>query len=347
MTWSGGTIRDAEHVLVRLTDSDGAVGIAEAVPRPMLYGETTESVLCVYRDLIGPLVTDSPVSARETLLARLDSLVANHTAKGALDLAMADLACRRLGISCPRLLGGWAPSQEVTQVMTAGSPDEVAAQCVAMRERYGIRSFKLKVGHHLVDDVESVRRVRAEQPDCRIYVDANVAFDALGSLELTRRLDGLDLEFVEEPTPAGQVIGRARVAARVSLLGDESCTTPGEVAREVIGGRSHVVSIKIARTGYLASDRIRQFCETVGAPVVIGSQGDSGIGTLAALAYGCANRSTASRPGEYGWFLKLEDDLLLEPPEVVGGRLSVPGGPGNGVAIDERKLARYRTDGGS
>lgn len=344
VAWGGPTLSSAEHVLIRIRDSEGAVGVAEAIPRISIHGETIGSVLAVYESEFRPRFCGRPVWDRARFWNELDSLIANHTARAAFDLALCDLLCRRLAISCHGWLGGYAPAHAVTSVLGFGSPDEIQTECRALRDEHGIRSFKLKAGHHLENDVDTIARVRADQPDALIYADANHGFDQLEALEFGRRVRDLGLAWVEEPVPADQVLGRQRVAESglLNVFGDESCTTPGEVGREILSGRTHLVSMKIARTGYLGSDQIRGFCETVGAPIVIGSQGDSGIGTLTSLAYGAAHRSTTHYPGEYAWFLRLTDDLVAEPPRIQGGLLEVPAGPGNGVVIDEAKLDHYR-----
>ena len=43
-----GTTNAAEHGLIRVTDSDGAVGSAEAIPRAAIHGETVGTVMAVY-----------------------------------------------------------------------------------------------------------------------------------------------------------------------------------------------------------------------------------------------------------------------------------------------------------
>jgi L-Ala-D/L-Glu epimerase / N-acetyl-D-glutamate racemase len=40
----------------------------------------------------------------------------------------------------------------------------------------------------------------------------------------------------------------------------------------------------------------------------------------------------------------MADDLLTEPLEIRGGELTIRPGAGLGVAIDEDKLAHFRTD---
>ena len=344
--WGGGVLDSAEHVLVRITDSDGAVGVAEAIPRPTIYGETIGSVMSIYDGMFRPRFLGRSIWDRVRYWTELEALVGNHTAKGAFDLALADLNCRRLGISCHRYLGGYRQEHEVTQVLGWGDPGAVAAEAAQLRGEYGIKSFKLKAGHDLVREVQTIRRVRDDQPDAFIYVDANHGFDVLQALEFGRRIADLDVAWVEEPVPAERVVGRERLARAnvINVFADESVTTPSEVAREVLAGRAHLVSLKAARTGYLASEQIRAFCEMTGVPLVMGNQGDSGVGTYASLAFGAASATTTQYPGEYGWILKLEDDLLAEPVTIEDGRIRVPEGPGNGVEIDGEKLKQYRID---
>lgn len=344
--WGGGVLDSAEHVLVRITDSDGAVGLAEAIPRPTIYGETIGSVMAIYEDVFRPRFLGRASRDRVRYWTELEALVGNHTAKGAFDLALADLNCRSLGISCHQYLGGYQQEHEVTQVLGWGEPGAVAAEAAQWRAEHGIKSFKLKAGHDLLREVQTIRRVRDEQPDAFIYVDANHGFDTLQALEFGRRIADLAVAWVEEPVPADRVVGRERLASAnvINVFADESATTPTEVAREVLAARAHLVSLKAARTGYVASERIRAFCEMTGIPLVMGNQGDSGIGTCASLAFGAASPSTTRYPGEYGWILRLEDDLLANPVTIADGLIHVREAPGNGVEIDSDKLDHYRID---
>jgi L-alanine-DL-glutamate epimerase-like enolase superfamily enzyme len=328
-----------------VTDSDGAVGVAEAVARPYIYGETIDSIMALYTKELPALCVGQPIWARERIRQRLDgAFVHNHSAKAALDMALTDLCCRRLEVSCNQYLGAWTDEQEVTQLVGHASPDEAATTCLRLREQYGLRSFKVKVGQGIATDAAVLSSIRAGQPDALIYIDANRAYGPVEALELEHAVADLGVRWIEEPVSADLPLGRRRVAAigRLAVLGDESCTTPGEVAREVLAGRSHLVSLKPARTGYLLSDQIRGFCESVGAPLVVGTQGESGIGTLANLSYTTAHQSTSRYPGELGFFMNLEDDLLAEPLRIENGRLRLLDAPGNGAVVDPAKVERYR-----
>lgn len=332
----------ADLVLIRILDSDGVTGVAEATPRLKIYGETTGSIVSLYERVLNPMFCGRSVWDRERYWNELDDLIGNHTAKAAFDMALADLDCRRLGISCHQYLGGYTRELQITALVGMASPDVVVDRVQHLRETFGIKCFKLKVGHDLPNDVTTVRRVREEQPDALIYVDANRAYDAMTALEFCRLTADMGVSWIEEPIPAESLFSRARFVEQspLAVLGDESCTTPAEVAREVVAGRTSIVSMKIARQGYTGSDRIRGFCESSGIPIVPGAQGESGIGVLTSMAYLAAYKSTSQYPAEH--FISLADDLLTERVHVSGGKLTVRDSPGNGVEIDEDKLRKYK-----
>jgi L-alanine-DL-glutamate epimerase-like enolase superfamily enzyme len=343
---AGGVKLTTEQAVVRVTDSDGATGIAEATARPYIYGETIVSIIDLYRGLIPDVVVGRSIWDRERIGTLLDSAIAhNPCAKAALDMALTDLAARKLGVGINQLFGGWTDRQEVTQLVGIGSPEVVAETCQKLRGEHGIKSFKVKVGQGIDRDLAVLRRLRTEQPDALVYVDANHAYGVVDALRLLRSFADLDIAWVEEPVSADEPMGRLRVAnAGFQILGDESCTTPGEVAREVLAGRSHMISLKLARIGYTLSNRIRGLCESAGIPLVVGTQGETGIGTLANLVYTTAHASTSHHPGELAFHLNLEDDLLVEHLRVEDGFLRIRAGAGNGVEVDEDKLRHYRID---
>ncbi len=343
---SGGVTLTTEQAIVRVTDSDGVTGIAEATARPYIYGETIVSIMHLYGELIPGLVVGRSIWDRERIGTLLDgAVVHNHCAKAALDMALGDLAARKLGVGSNELFGGWTDRQEVTQLIGIGSPEVVSDSCRKLRDEHGIKSFKVKVGQGINRDLAVLRRLRADQPDALVYIDANHAYGVVDALRLLQSVADLEIAWIEEPVSADEPLGRLRAASSgFQILGDESCTTPGEVAREVLAGRSHMVSLKLARTGYARSERIRGFCESCGIALVVGSQGETGIGTLANLVYSTAHASTSKHPGELAFFLNLEDDLLAEPLRVVDGFLQIRSGPGNGVELDEDKLRHYRID---
>lgn len=341
-----GRLTHAEHLLVRVTTADGVVGHAEAIPRPMIYGETAVSIAHVVNTVIAPAARSLDLLAGQELGHRLRHLAGNPTAQGAVELAIFDALGRTLDVSCHALLGGYADHARCTAILGAGSVDEVVREAAELRESAGIFCFKVKVGMDLDRDIRLVERLRTDHPTAFVYVDANHGYSAADALSFLGASRDHRLAWIEEPCPAEDILGRADVVAKsgIPVLGDESCTTPREVATEILARRATAISIKLARTGIRDSTRIREFCAAVGAPVLVGSQGDSGIGTYASVAFAAATPVTAGNPAELAYFLNLEDDLVTNRPVIEDGLLRVPDSPGFGFDIDEDKLARLRTD---
>src|SRR5215218_9727366 len=73
-------LAEARHVLVEVTLSDGSQGVAEAPPRPTIYGETEYTITAIVERELAPRLLGKPADAIGGILAALKN---NQTAKGA------------------------------------------------------------------------------------------------------------------------------------------------------------------------------------------------------------------------------------------------------------------------
>jgi L-Ala-D/L-Glu epimerase / N-acetyl-D-glutamate racemase len=346
LRFASGEVHTADHVLVRVHSDDGVVGVAEAPPRPYTYGETQASIVAAIEQLFAPEVVGLSLLEREVLHARLDRTVGNPAAKAALDMAVWDALGRSLDLPVTQLLGGWTDRMRVAHMVGFAPDAEMVAEAERVRDRYGITTFKVKVGRRPVEmDVRACRALRtALGPDVELYVDGNRGWTPSEAARALDAMADLDLSLAEELCPADEVLGRRWLVGRtpVPTVADESATTPGEVTRELLGGSATMISIKTARTGFSTSQRILHQCGGLGVEVVMGNQIDGQIGTACTVAFGAAHRASSRRAGELSNFLDMADDLLTEPLEIAGGELAVRPGPGLGIEIDPDKLAHYR-----
>jgi L-alanine-DL-glutamate epimerase-like enolase superfamily enzyme len=346
--FASGSIEVMDNVLIEVETADGVIGVAEAPPRPYTYGETQASICAVVRDLFGPAVEGLSVSDREKVRARLNRTVANPTAKAAIDMAMWDAWARTLGVSVHSMLGGYRDRVRVSHMLGFQEPEVVAAQAIDITERYGITSFKVKVGRRPVaDDVAVCRAVRAAVgPEAEIYIDGNRGWSASESVQALRMLTDVGLSRVEELCPADDVVGRRWLVTQcpVPFVADESAPNAAAATREVLGGSANALSIKTARTGFSDSLRMAHLAEGLGIEAVIGNQIDGQLGSACALAFAASQATTTRHAAELSNFLDMSDDLLTEPLHIFDGEMHVLPGPGIGVAIDPDKLTRYRVD---
>lgn len=345
---ASGTVTEAAHVLIRIETDDGLVGVAEAMSRSMIYGESQASIVEAVRAWFAPALVGLDPFATESAQRVLRAVVANETAKGAIDIALHDLRGKAVGQPTWRLLGAAAPSLRVTRMLGMGEPAEVVASAVEANQTYGIDSFKVKIDADLRAALVLLEALRGQfGPDALLYADANQSLSAEAAVAGLGRLAELGVELLEEPVPATDFVGRARIAAvgGIAIMADESARTVEKAALQLTAGSARALSIKPAGSGFTEAARIVGLARGLHSRTLIGSQGDSAIGTITSTTFGAAFESTAGEPAELDYFLGLKDQIVTTAPVISGGRISVdPSIPGNGVVIDDDKLAHYRAD---
>lgn len=322
LRFASGEVAVAEHVLVRVHTDDGVIGVAEAPPRPYTYGETQAGIVAVIEQIFGPQVVGLTLTEHEVVRARLDRTVGNPAAKSAIDMAIWDALGITLGLSVHELLGGYANRMRVCHMLGFGEPNATVTEAERMRDEYGIKTFKVKVGRRPVSlDTAAVSALRTNLgDDVELYIDGNRGWTPSESRQAMRELSEAGLSMVEELCPADDILGRRWLVnhAEVPFIADESVVTPGDVTREILGRSATGISIKTARTGFTGSRRVHHLAEGLGLEVVLGNQVDGQIGTACAATFGASFELTSRRAGELSNFLDMTDDLLAEPLQKIG-----------------------------
>jgi L-alanine-DL-glutamate epimerase-like enolase superfamily enzyme len=348
LKFASGEIRVAEHVLVRVHTDDGVVGMAEAPPRPFTYGETQRGIVAVIEDIFAPALLGLTLLEREVAGERMGRTIGNPAAKSAVDMAIWDALGRSLALPVTDLLGGYTHRMKVSHMLGFDDPATMVAEAERMLDTYGISTFKVKVGRRPVRlDTAVVRALRERFGDTvDLYVDGNRGWSPAESARAMAEMAELDLLFAEELCPADDVLGRRWLVEQLDIpfIADESVPTAADVTRELLAKAATAISIKTARTGFTASQRVHHLAEGLGVEIVMGNQIDGQIGTACSLAFGTAFARTSRYAGELSNFLDMSDDLLAEPLQIRDGYLHRGPGPGIGIELDPDALARYRID---
>jgi L-alanine-DL-glutamate epimerase-like enolase superfamily enzyme len=135
----------------------------------------------------------------------------------AIDGALWDALGKVAGLPLYRLLGG---ARDRVPVYHSGglwlslSTDELVRQAGSFLAQ-GFRAMKMRLGSpEPADDIARVRAVReAVGPDIALMADANQGLTEMQAIRLGRELEAFRLTWFEEPLPAWDVEGLARVAA--------------------------------------------------------------------------------------------------------------------------------------
>jgi L-Ala-D/L-Glu epimerase len=324
-----------ETTVVEVVDSDGRRGFGEA---PQVWRVTGESLAGVEACVAGPLTdvlrgrsTDDLNDLTTDIAA---AVVGNNGAKAAVDVALHDLAARRLGISLPRLLGTSRHEVETDVTVSAGDPSRLA-ETARKRVAEGFSVLKLKVGTDPASDVARVRGVHeAVGPGVRIRVDANQGWTPRDAVRVIRTLEDAEvgLEFVEQPVAAADLAAMARVTAAVDtpVMADESVMGLRDLSALVEAGAADLVNIKLAKCGGLSpAIAMVRLAEAHAIGFIVGSMMEGPIGVGAAASLVAAVGSTYVSDLDAAWWTAgrpVMGGLLYDGSTVV-----LPPGPGLGV----------------
>ncbi|MEZ4640207.1 MAG: enolase C-terminal domain-like protein [Caldilineaceae bacterium] len=241
---------DLVHVLVRVTLSNGAVGVAEAPPRPTIYGETVHSITGIIAQELAPRLLGEQLNAERLsqLYERMAQIKNNHTARGALDMALWDALATHQGASLGQLLGAQASRVPVSYILGIGAEDKVIAEAQRVTAQ-GVRVLKVKVGRDWRADAARLARLQEILgPDVILYVDANECFDADNAAERLSVLAEMGIRYCEEPLPVELIQERADLCRRqhLPLIADDSAFSVRDLRRELALNTFDVLNIKTA-----------------------------------------------------------------------------------------------------
>jgi L-alanine-DL-glutamate epimerase-like enolase superfamily enzyme len=301
----------ADSVIVRVTDSEGRVGLGEAPQNwPVLGASVAGSAAC----LEGPLrdaVLGRPADPVETWPLIERAAAGNSSAKGAIDSALHDLAGH------PRL------DLPTLVTIPVGEPDDIAETARA-RVAEGFRTLKLKVGTDAQTDVARVRACRdGAGPDVAVRVDANTGWDCFEAVRVIRALEDAEVgvELVEQPVGRRDLAGLAHVRRHVAtpIMADESVFDLEDLVELVRHRAADLVNLKVSKAGGITPAlELARVARQHGLGVSVGCMIESAVGVSAAAVL-------AARVG-----CDLDPDLdgawWLAPGAPYADRLSYAGG---------------------
>ena len=332
-----------EGLLVRLTTDADSVGLGEASPHPALGVRGVDEAEVALSRLAPALLG----AEAERLLAELPDGIPPALACG-LETAALDVLARARRTPLARLLNDRARATVPVNAIVARETSSAAADEAAATREAGFRCVKLKVG--VTASIEEERaRVAAVRsalgPDVKLRLDANGKWTVEQAIRTIRSLAEFGLEYVEQPVAPGDLTGMARVRrdAGVPIAADEDVPGVDAACRVLETGAADMLVIKPMVVGGLRpAMEIAAMASDAGASCVVTTTIDAGVGTAAAVHLAAALPEEGPACGLATGSL-LAADIVSRRLGAREGRIALPDGPGLGIELDERALARHAT----
>jgi len=343
-------------MLVEIETDSGLVGWGEC------YGPARVNS-AVVKEIAPWLIGEDPLRT-DHLWQSVYARLRDHGQKGVviqglsgIDIALWDIKGKHFGVPVHRLLGG-PRRTEVRAYATglyrrkSGDPGKYLAEEAASYVAEGFGAVKLKVGFGIEEDAVMARAVRAAiGRDVALMVDANHAYDAVAAIRLGRMIEELDIGWFEEPVLPEDIAGYRAVKAAITIpVAGGECEFTRFGFRDLLASRAiDIVQPDTCAAGGLSEcKKIADMAEAFSVrynPHVWGT-GIAIAASLQLLAVLPSHTPTSLAPVEPMLEFDrtehpIRQSILVTPIEHIGGVVRVPEGPGLGIEVDRKALARF------
>lgn len=339
---SNTSVQRQSYVIVRVELSDGSIGHGEAATLggPRWAEESVESIKSVVDAYLAPALAGAPALDFEANATRMaKAATRNFGAKAAVESALIDAAGHALNLPAHRLLGGAVRhSIEVIWAMASGDTDQEIEEARGKLAEKLHRNFKIKIGFQSPEeDMRRLTRLVEALPDASIVVDVNQGWNEATAKRYMPQLAEMEVDLVEQPLPAGDMDGLARVTAdsRVPVMIDEGAFTDAEVARAGALHAADVLSLKLVKSGGLFNlKRAAAIATAHGLELYGGCLLESGLGAAAHLAAFSTLPALHWGTEHFGPRILVED-IVTKGPTFHDYQIHLPEGPGLGVTLND------------
>lgn len=311
---SRGKVTVANNVFVRVDLACGTAGYGEIAPFADLAGEDQHGCLRTALELAEVLVGHSAMNYRR--LSRLMSEFTEQPApRAGLEAAVVDAFCLASGIPMWALWGGAAPFPHDTDITIPILKDERVLELADHWYHEGFRTFKLKVGMNVDQDVARIAKIAERCDGVRFIIDANQGYTEADAVRFIGDLGARAQQVVlfEQPVAREDLGGMAAVRSKsgVTVAADESVFTPADALAVVQAGAADVINLKVMKSGLMETLAIANIAKAAGLGLMIGGMVETRLAMSVSL-------SIAMGVGGIG-YLDLDTPLLLVEDPLEGG----------------------------
>lgn len=344
--------RTMPGVILSIATDAGIVGWGEAAPWAVFTGTAEANAAAIATYLRPILIGADPMKVTTIMRACEKALTGHGEAKAAIEMALLDIAGKRLGAPVSQLLGG-RYRERIPLSVSIANPDFEADLDFAreVMAGYGVNIFKVKTGFTShAEDMRRIGRLREMLPaTADIRVDYNQGLDPWDAIRQIREIETFRPTFIEQPVKRHQRAAMAAITRAIDtpIMADESVFDPPEAVEMARERFADLVSVKIMKSGGIARAReVAAIAEAAGITAYGGTMFEGGIAIAAGLQLVSATPNIALGAEFYTSTFVMGVEVLRTPIRIEAGETLVPDGPGLGIEVDEDavrsvSIARY------
>ncbi len=343
--FSYGAIASLTKTVIELRTEDGVVGLGECAD-----GDQAQAIEEMGARLIGHdirlLGEAQQLCVPGMAYSPWDNVLGKCRVFGGIEMAMWDARGKTEGLPLWYLLGGKQREEialtEYFAFRDLGpdhpgeqTPTQVARFCAEMIEKHDARVFEGKLAtHDLTTELEMVREVRAAIGDRELRLDANGGWTLPTARNALRALEPYNVAWYEEPVESYEEMAALRAHTSAGLSSHRV-----DLRRAVALGAPDAIVTNINELGGVSGAmRFIGACAEFDVGFRFHS-GETGVASAAYLQLSAVLKHV--RGASQTLFRWYADDVIEGGPFCPqSGVVPVPDGPGLGVTLDAKALAR-------
>lgn len=339
-----GTHDRSDFLIVRVVTSAGVDGIGEVSATLTWSGEDSATAQHVIDTVLAPALIGQSLVPVVALEARMDRVLAgNPFTKAGLSIALWDAYAKTLDVPLAVALGGPVRTEVPIKCSLSGNEERLSTGLARAREA-GFAAYKIKIGMDVDTDVARMRELRdLVGPDVFIGLDANGGYSRTDARQAAQRLLPYGPAFFEQPVAPGDLVGMRELRALgLPIVADESVFGMDDLVAVIGASAADVVSLYVGKSGGPGrAVEMGRVAHAAGLGVVIGSNGELGIGAAAQLHVACAvSGLSMDIPSDIIGAHYYDEDVLVGGIESDGSHVRLGEAPGLGVTLTDELAER-------
>lgn len=287
----------SESILIKIVTDEGITGYGDCVPKQYITGESLETCPIVMEKLAQSLIGVNPIELCRVHDIMDKLFVGNTSAKAAIDIALHDIASKKLGVPLYKYLGGYGNKQLTDITIGIGTMDEMLEDARKIM-KMGFEIIKIKIGQDANRDLGLVKQIRnAVGEDIKIHLDANQGYTVTEAIKFINSVEKFDIDAVEQPVKYWDFEGLKKVKSKINvpLLADESIHSPQDAMKLIQMGAVDGLNIKLMKCGGLyKAKQINDIAQAAGMECMVGSMIETNL-SLSAMAAFAASQKNVTR----------------------------------------------------